>query len=908
MSGKTVTYTKGDGTTGTITTQDTNTDTKVTQTVTTTDAAYPLLLAPNGQTATKTTTTYFDSGVTLNPSTNTIAANISGNAATATKSDTTMSATLTEIADGTDLDTLTTAGYYGKAGSALAQALPNNPLSSLSTGIIVKVYKTGGITFQEVSGTIAGGIYKRRQNASSWSGWIQMATTSDNVASATKLQTGRTLKVNLASTSASTAFNGNKNITDIGVSGTLPVANGGTGQTTLVNAANALMNSLGEGDTAPTDDSCFIGQGVGNYADKYYRKPISLLWNYIKGKADSVYAAITHTHKVADISDLTATAAELNKMDGVTATTAELNYVDGVTSNIQTQLNNKADKTQGVYYIEGTGSTAGTWLGSHSGITEYYPGLTILYKIPIAGASTTKLNINNLGTVNVVKNVSTAISTSYAVNSIVNLIYTLDGTTAYWKIADYDSNTKNSAGTSNKADTKLFLAGGTSQNSSGVTTYSNANVYIGTDNCLYSNGEKVATSSEVTAAVDAIPLATGTTNGLMSANTYRSLQSTTNLVAMIGGMYSLGSFYSKTVGDLQSALNFWLETYAIYANTSAVFVAGEDWVDAWNSGDTSTALNSSGGGYWTVTNLTMYSSSSKDYAHLRIVITGTEREVHLYKNVTWGQAYWTVSGEDLDAKADKTVATTTANGLMSAADKTKLNGIDANATSIPFVAGTQTAATGTWTGVASTLSSLVDGQTIRYWLPYKGNGNATLNLTLSNGTTTGAKNCYYNGTTRLTTHYAAGNIILLTYRENVSIAGSSTKYTGWWAQSDYADGNNYDRVRYQQNVKCGTTAIVAGNIIVGNNGVYQHLKSGSAFDVTYPILYADTAISASGTSTSNYLVRALTITTTQSITLTAYKPVFIKGSLSGTTFTPVSTTPLTQTVPTTADGYEYITP
>lgn len=45
-------------------------DTKVTQTVTTTDAKYPLLLAPNGQAATKTTTSYFDSGITLNPSTN----------------------------------------------------------------------------------------------------------------------------------------------------------------------------------------------------------------------------------------------------------------------------------------------------------------------------------------------------------------------------------------------------------------------------------------------------------------------------------------------------------------------------------------------------------------------------------------------------------------------------------------------------------------------------------------------------------------------------------------------------------------------------------------------------------------------------------------------------------------------
>jgi len=48
------------------------------------------------------------------------------------------------------------------------------------------------------------------------------------------------------------------------------------------------------------------------------------------------------TVEAADISDVTATAAELNLLDGVTATTAELNYVDGVTSAIQTQIDTKA--------------------------------------------------------------------------------------------------------------------------------------------------------------------------------------------------------------------------------------------------------------------------------------------------------------------------------------------------------------------------------------------------------------------------------------------------------------------------------------------------------------------------------------------------------------------------------------
>lgn len=50
----------------------------------------------------------------------------------------------------------------------------------------------------------------------------------------------------------------------------------------------------------------------------------------------------SHKHNVSNISDLTATASELNVLDGITATTTELNYTDGVTSNIQTQLNSKS--------------------------------------------------------------------------------------------------------------------------------------------------------------------------------------------------------------------------------------------------------------------------------------------------------------------------------------------------------------------------------------------------------------------------------------------------------------------------------------------------------------------------------------------------------------------------------------
>jgi hypothetical protein len=65
----------------------------------------------------------------------------------------------------------------------------------------------------------------------------------------------------------------------------------------------------------------------------------------------------------ADVSDLTASASELNTLDGITASTEELNYVDGVTSSIQTQLDAKA-------------SLAGaTFTGTVSGISKNMVGL-----------------------------------------------------------------------------------------------------------------------------------------------------------------------------------------------------------------------------------------------------------------------------------------------------------------------------------------------------------------------------------------------------------------------------------------------------------------------------------------------------------------------------------------------------
>ena len=75
------------------------------------------------------------------------------------------------------------------------------------------------------------------------------------------------------------------------------------------------------------------------------------------------------TIPASQISDVTATAAELNILDGVTATSAELNildgvtadateinYVEGVTSGIQSQLDLRVLETNGAVTTAATGS------------------------------------------------------------------------------------------------------------------------------------------------------------------------------------------------------------------------------------------------------------------------------------------------------------------------------------------------------------------------------------------------------------------------------------------------------------------------------------------------------------------------------------------------------------------------
>lgn len=97
---------------------------------------------------------------------------------------------------------------------------------------------------------------------------------------------------------------------------------------------------------------------------------------------------------------------------------------------------------EGIYYVEGSGTTAGQWLGSNDRIIEYYDGLTVLYKINVAGHKDgVTLNINGKGAKTVYRYGTTKVTTHYPVNSVIVLSYMADINSGCWMVlGDYDSN------------------------------------------------------------------------------------------------------------------------------------------------------------------------------------------------------------------------------------------------------------------------------------------------------------------------------------------------------------------------------------------------------------------------------------------------------------------------------------
>lgn len=88
------------------------------------------------------------------------------------------------------------------------------------------------------------------------------------------------------------------------------------------------------------------------------------------------------------------------------------------------------------------------------------------------------------------------------------------------------------------------------------------------------------------------------------------------------------------------------------------------------------------------------------------------------------------------------------------------------ANKIEYITSTHTSATNAWTGTSTTISSLYTGLVIFYRLNQDPQGstvgNVTLNLTLKDGTTTGAKSVYFQAS-RLTDEYQKYSVIVMVW-------------------------------------------------------------------------------------------------------------------------------------------------
>ena len=158
----------------------------------------------------------------------------------------------------------------------------------------------------------------------------------------------------------------------------------------LVDSSPAALNTLNELAEALGDDPNFsatISNTIGLKAP--------LANPQFSGTASIPTASITTLN--LNGTQVTATAAELNTLDGITATTTELNYTDGVTSNIQTQLNAMVEKAGDTMTGDlSLGDNVKAKFGAGNDLQIYHDGTSNTSYIKETGVGSFQIEASNL--------------------------------------------------------------------------------------------------------------------------------------------------------------------------------------------------------------------------------------------------------------------------------------------------------------------------------------------------------------------------------------------------------------------------------------------------------------------------------------------------------------------------------
>lgn len=131
-------------------------------------------------------------------------------------------------------------------------------------------------------------------------------------------------------------------------------------QTQINTKLGPTISSVAEGDILMYNGSTWVNLARGTNGQTLRSSATTIEWDtptingipvggddgqVLTKQSGDDYDADWETLTVDSITDLTATAAELNVLDGITATVTELNYVDGASSNLQTQIDGKLSTT-----------------------------------------------------------------------------------------------------------------------------------------------------------------------------------------------------------------------------------------------------------------------------------------------------------------------------------------------------------------------------------------------------------------------------------------------------------------------------------------------------------------------------------------------------------------------------------
>ena len=158
--------------------------------------------------------------------------------------------------------------------------------------------------------------------------------------------------------------------TEVGIDGETPVSGGGLDVDSLwTELSGSADGRVIAGSHIPLATSSSNGGIRTGYSGTGKNYPVKL------SSTGQAYVSVPWENTTYSLSDfgITATAEEINKLDGMTASKTELNYLDGVTSSIQTQLNNRvtlnttqtisglktfARDAASVLYVENTAATS----------------------------------------------------------------------------------------------------------------------------------------------------------------------------------------------------------------------------------------------------------------------------------------------------------------------------------------------------------------------------------------------------------------------------------------------------------------------------------------------------------------------------------------------------------------------